>query len=142
MVNKLLQIQIPQYWELIKFALKQVLRIKDEYATEVYNKVLAALLNDKAQCFVKRDGSNVQAIAITEIREEPFTKRKTLWIRCLYGFSSATPINWDVDIKLIKECAKEWGCYKIMLDTPFDKVAEKISKIGFIKVISTYELEV
>lgn len=144
MVIRLLSIQIPQYWEHIKYALSQVERFgSDEIALWTYNRVLASLLNDKSQCFIMTDGANIiKALAITEISEDLITGVRVLYIRCLYAFNPVPTEGWLKDFKVIRAMADEAKCSKITFQTSNSRI-ESIGKLlGFVQKSINMELEV
>ena len=57
MTLRLLSVQVVKFWDLIKYALWQVEKIGSDEELEVYNRLFAALLSDRAQCFIVFDDS-------------------------------------------------------------------------------------
>lgn len=144
MTVRLLSIQISKYWELIKYALNQVERFgSDEESLGAYNRIFAALLNDKAQCFIMWDNNKeVKSLAVTEILEDFITTRRILNIRCLYAFKNTSNDDWREGFNVIKELASNSNCKKIVFQTSNTRV-EGIGKfLGFSKRSVNLEMEI
>lgn len=142
MVVRLLSVQIPQFWEVIKYALQQVERFGVDETEERYNKILAALLNDKSQCLMMYEEGAVKAVMITEIVEDLVTSKRVLNIRCLYAFKAVGNETWEDNFKLLTDLATGSGCYKITFETNNARVESLGKMVGFTRKSINMEYEV
>ena len=144
MTVRLLATQISTYWELIKYALNQVERFgSEDESLGAYNRVFAALLNDKSQCFVMWDeNKEIKALAITEILEDYITTKRTLNVRCLYAFKNTSNVEWEIGFNLIRDLAKLSKCSKISFQTSNARIESLGRALGFNKKSINMEMEV
>ena len=140
---KLISTQIVDFWELIKYALNQVERIGDIESDGIYNRLFAALLNDRSQCFVAYDDDKaISAICITSLEYDEIRDRSLLRIRCLYAFKSAHNDMWSKEFEIIKEFARSEKCSKIIFETANPKIKAIVKSIGAIEVSTNMVVEV
>ena len=143
MTLRLLSVQIVKFWDLIKYAIGQVEKLGNDEELKVYNRLFAALLSDKAQCFIVFDeDENVQAVCITELRYDELTNVKSLHIRCLYAFKAASNELWAKEFENIKIMAKKEGCTKITFETSNPRIKSIAKDIGAIEVSTNLKVEV
>lgn len=134
MVIKLLSIQIPQFWDLIKFTVQRVEGIGIDKTEAQFNNLLASLLNDRSQCFVKYSPEGeVSGLVITEIHEDYITKHRRLRVRCMYSVQITTTAEWEEGVNLIKEFARKNNCEEIFLETPHFRIMDILETLGFYK---------
>ena len=132
MVIRLLSLQIPQFWDIIKYALQQVERFGEGEEDERYNRILAALLNDKSQCFIMySEDEKVKAVMVTEILEDLITSKRTLNLRCLYAFDVVATSEWTSNFGFLIDVAKAERCYKITYETNNPRVQSLGEGVGF-----------
>ena len=143
MTLKLLSTNVVKFWDLIKYALNQVERIGDTESLGVYNRLFAQLLSDKAQCFISyAESGEVQALCITELRFDEVMARKSLHLRCLYAFKSASNEEWAEKFQLIKEFAKAEKCDLISFETSNPRIRSISKEIGAVEKSVNMVLEV
>jgi len=131
MTIRLLCTQIPKFWDLIKYAMQQVERIGVDN-DERFNELLAQLLSDKAQCFVKYLGEEVAAVMITEVHEEKISLKRTLFIRLLFAFKlMGNSMDWQSDFSLLKDLAKKEKCSEIAFESNNSRVVDIGKSVGF-----------
>lgn len=132
MIIKVLPNQIPQLWDAIKFAAVSVDRIGENERPLYLNRLLAALLNDTAQCFVRMNGERqLQGIAITRFTQDEVTGERSLFINCLYSFQGVDRDQWESDFAYIREFAKVSGCKNITAYSNNPRVFEIVESVGF-----------
>lgn len=103
--------QIPTYWELIKYITVKVDEVDDRDLQPYLNELLHALLNGKAQCFVRLDENrSVVGVCITRFMADKITGKKYLLIQNAYAFESANDETRKQDFDFIKEFAKKEQC--------------------------------
>ncbi len=143
MVIRITASQIPTLWEAIKFTAARSDRIPEKDLPLYLNRLLIALLNDKAQCFIRMDeNKELLAIAITRIIQDEVTGEKTLFWNHLYSFKLVSNDQWEDDWPVIQEFAKLQGCKKITLYTTNHRVVELATSRGFVERYKCLVLEV
>lgn len=143
MVIRLLSVQVPKFWEIIKYAIAQVEKIGDDESLGIYNRLFAALLADKAQCFIAYNSDeSVKAVCITEYRVDLFTNIKTLHIRCLYAFSPASNEEWHSKFEHITKLAKDGNCQSITFDTSNPRIRAIVKDLGAVEVSTRLKIGV
>jgi hypothetical protein len=143
MFIKLLAKQIPDVWESIKFAATKVDSISEKDAPLYLNRLLAMLLSDKAQCFIRLDEERqLIALVITLITIDEITGVKALLIKCLYSFQGVQIEEWAKDLEYIKMFARNNGCFKIITFSNSQRVFEIANEIGFIERYRSFGMEV
>jgi len=130
---RLLSTQIPDYWELIKWVVAQVQagRLSDQERALYFNRLLHALLNDKAHCFVRvNDDRKIVGFVITRITLDQITGEKTMMLECGYSFQKVSDITWQEGLALIKQYAEVAECKKVTLFTANERVMEIAKIVG------------
>lgn len=143
MVIRILAQQIPRFWVAIKFAASATASIPNHDKELYLNNLLASLLNDTAQCFIRyNDEKELLAIAITRFIQDEITGEKTLFINCLYSFKGVDNEEWEHDFGLIKDFAKSSGCKKITTYSNNPRVFEIVKLTGFAERFRCFLLDV
>ena len=142
MILRLLSVQIVKFWDIIKYAIGQVEKIGSDEEINVYNRLFAALLSDKAQCFIAFDDDGVRAVCITEIKYDELIAIKSIHLRCLYAFKSAHNDVWIKDFNFIKNLAQQEKCSKITFETSNPRIKSIARDIGAIEVSTNLMVEV
>lgn len=145
MTVRLLSTQIPQYWEYIKYALAQVERFgSDDESLGAYNRVFAALLNDKSQCFVMSDEDGTpKALLISEIYEDQIRDIRSMHIRCLYAFKVVTDLDeWGNSFAVVRKIAEGLGCKRVTFQTRNARIVQIGKSVGFNEKSTNLELEI
>lgn len=141
MIIRLLPGQIPAYWENIKFAISKTFDVvRDDDMLECFNESLNALLNEKAQCWIRtnEDNTMLDAIGITRLLENKFTNKKELYIQSLYSFKAGLNNVWESCLMLLKEYAKKEHCFRISCDTKNKRIHDVVLSLGFIEEFRHY----
>lgn len=112
MLIKLLSIQVPQYWDIIKFAIANVDDFEIEDLPAHLNGILHDLLSDKAQCFVKinPEDRKVVTLFVTRIEFEKISDKKYLNIQSIYAFAPSTDEEWLEIAKFLGDFGRNNGC--------------------------------
>ena len=131
MIIKLLSIQIPRYWEIIKFAATKAEEVDEKDLPLYLNWLLQLLLSDKAQCWVRLDNDrNIIALLITQITIDKITARKALHLRCIFSFKHVPFDLWQKDFDLLIQFGKQEKCDNITSASKHEKIWEIISYLG------------
>ena len=108
-INRLLPLQVPLFWEVIKFAENEV-NGTDE---KTFNNLLYKLLNSKTQCFVRlNEKRQLMCIFLTEIYTNPDTQEKGIALNLVYGFRAMSREQWGENTDYITKFGKANGCTK------------------------------
>jgi hypothetical protein len=147
MILKVANIKIPDVWDKIKFSLSQVEGLTDKISAERYNYILASLLTDKSQCFLRvsgRDGVTIKALMVTEIHKDPVFNINILKIICLYAFGVNNKEDWGTDYGFLLDFAKSVNCTEILFESSNPRVIELARSVGFVEKFTTfgYKLEI
>lgn len=114
MIIRLQPLQIPRFWDAIKFASVNADRVEQEYTAKYLNRLLYHLLCGKAQCFIGFSEARVlQRMAITRITVDEVRDEKSLFVQCLYSFEIVSPKVWIAEFDFIKDFARSVGCTSI-----------------------------
>jgi hypothetical protein len=143
MIHKIVPSQIPQFWDTIKFAALNADNIAEKDRELYLNNLLAFLLCDKAQCFVRsNEVRELQALFITRIIKDEITGEKALYISSLYSFRSVPDLQWESDIRTVEKFAQANNCKKVVAVSNNQRVFEIANKLGFIERYRSFALEV
>ena len=142
---KLLSLQIPSYWEIIKYTVVRVDRVNEENLQSHLNELLQALLSNKAQCWMRVDQNQNReliALLITRIEVDKIGK-KFLRLQSLYSFKKVDEDVWIKDIDFIRKFARQMQCSYISLRSESDRVWKIVERLGFkeFRRIFIYNLE-
>ena len=142
MLIKLVSPQIPEHWEVIKFAAITVDEIDENILQPYLNELLHALLSDKAHCFVKiNDKRNIQWLGIVRVLYDKVIQDKYLFLQCLYAFEKADLKEWAKDWLFVEQFARKEGCLYISYHSRNPRIWEMSEMVGFKESHRTYKLE-
>lgn len=143
MILKLLSIQIPKVWEVLKFAATQADEVDQQELQPYLNELLHALLSDKAQCFVRLDEKRtLLALMITRIKGNNRTGEKCLYLQCLYSFQFVDDSIWEKDMIFIRQFADKEKCSYISFDSRNKKIQEMGKMHGFKEVSRSFSIKI
>lgn len=126
--------KIPDLWNTIKFVAISVERLAEDNRSQYLNKLLAMLLNGKAQCFVRYDeGKQLLAMMLTNFKFNEVTGEKSLFLGCLYSFKHVQTAEWASDLESIKDFARKNGCKKLFGCTSDPKAFDLAVSVGFVE---------
>lgn len=136
MILKLLSIQIPDYWETIKYAVIKADEIEDKNIQSYLNQLLNDLLSDKAQCMVRIDSEHKEIIAlmVTRFMINKITDQKYLNMQCMYAFKNVSNEEWQKDFDFIRNFAKSENCEYVNFFSRNPKIWKITETIGFKEV--------
>jgi hypothetical protein len=133
-IYRLLPLQIPQFWEAIKFACENADGVKKEYMQQYFNELLQALLSDKAQCFIVLDEKRVlHSIAVTRVIIDKFFARKDLHIQCLYSLSKMPDEALMEYFNFISSYAKQEECKAVTYNSANPRIWEIAGAVSSIE---------
>jgi len=141
MLIKILPNQVVQLWETIKYAAIKVDETDEKDLPKYLNELLHALLNEKAQCFVRLDDKReVAAIAITRFLMNNVNGEKYFQVQCVYGFKAAPNEVWKRDWEVLKEFAKKENCSYMGFQSRNKRIWDIGKTIGMTEAYRVFKL--
>lgn len=135
--------QIPHLWDAIKLAAISSNHIEEKDRQFYLNRLLNALLSDKAQCFVRLDEDRkLLAVEVTRIVLDEVTGEKALFLESLYSFKPVSDDEWRKDFEVAKKFAISQGCKKITTYATTERVYELAESVGFKERFRGFSMEV
>jgi len=142
MLIKILPSQVVQLWEVIKFVATKVDEVDKENIQPYLNELLHALLNEKAQCFVRLDDNReIIALAITRILRNNITGEKYFQVHCVYGFKSASDDVWKRDWEVLRDFAKKENCSYMGFQSRNSRIWDIAKLIGMTEAYRIFKLK-
>lgn len=143
MIVRILPVQIPVFWESIKFCATQADEVDQKYRQGYLNGLLHSLLSDKSQCFIRMDESRVlKALAITSMEMNRFPGEKSLIIQVLYSLERVSDELWTRDYDFIRKFAERQQCNSMVFDTRHEQVMELGKLLGFCEYQRSFKCDV
>ena len=128
---RILPIQVPQLWEVIKFACTQADEVDKKDMPLYFNELLHALLSDKAQCFLRLgDDRTLLVLLITRILVDKITGQKFLFLQVIYSWKRSEDKEWQDDFEFVKEFAEHEQCKYISFEPRNPKIWEIAKLFG------------
>ena len=139
-ITKVLPNKIPVIWETIKFAATQADEVKPENKSRYLNELLQALLNDKAQCFVRYEKDEMKAIILTRFILNDITQEKELLLQSYFSFKISDKAEWLENMEFARKFAIKEGCQRITFQSYNDKIVEYARMCGFMEDYSHFSI--
>jgi len=131
MILKIPALQIPNYWELIKFAGVKADGIADKdisrYAIELLLKLLDGTYG--ALLSFNKDKS-LNRVLIYEFYQDKITDEKVVQFKIMYSFNHASKENWDEESVLVYEFAKTNNCDLVRATIRSDQLMDITDQLG------------
>lgn len=142
MFLKLLPDQVPMFWDSIKLAMIRSNNLEDRYIDSYLINLLAALMSDRAACFVRlTDEKELIAVHIVRVVENEIIGKRSLISDAIYAFKKMTLDEWKENFKHIVEFAKVNRCANVIAWTNNERVVEIAEAIGAKETSRTLTLE-
>ena len=104
LIIRILPTQVVKLWETIKYGVVLADEVNEEERYIYLNELLHALLNEKAQCFVRlSDDRRLLAMLITRFQVNKITGDKELYLQGLYSWEAVNDEVWQHDMDFVKE---------------------------------------
>jgi len=130
-VYRLLSVQIPYFWDAIKFGCVQADEVLEVDMPLYLNELLQALLSDKAQCFVILDNERIlQGITITRIVADKIFSKKELLLQTFYSLKVVTDDETQKYFKILYDLAVKEKCTAITFSSRNTKIWEMAKLVG------------
>jgi hypothetical protein len=142
-IYRVLPIQVPFFWEAIKFACTTADLVDVSIRPAYFNELLQALLSEKAQCFVVLDEKRIlNSIAVTRIVIDRITGDKELHLQCLYSMERMNDSSLVDYWNFIKSFAVSEKCNKLTFNSSNPRVWEIADVIGCTEEYRRFSMEV
>lgn len=132
MLIKVIPNKIPEVWEVIKLASTQADGIVKGLESYL-NELLHALLSGKAQCFLRTNDkqTEIEAVIITRLLMDQFTKEKYLLLQSYYAFKAASDKDWGNNMQYAMDFAVHENCSYISFTSSNKRILELAEFYGF-----------
>lgn len=140
MIIKLLPVDIPRVWEVIKVATCAANEVEESSKQMYLNNLLQDLLNETSHCFVKIENNTIDALAIAKISVDTVTQKKFLEVQTLYSWSAQDNSVWLEGAELIKNFANSAGCSYINCQSNNPAVWKILRVVGLEEVTRIFAL--
>lgn len=135
--------QIPQYWEVIKYAVVNVEIVEEQYREKYLNNLLYQLLAGKVQCFVRLgEGRQLEMVGLTSIQVDHIRDDRTLFCYALYSFKKVPGETWASDFVELVQWAKASKCKSITLWSNNEKAINLCKMLGIKKRLEMFILDI
>jgi len=139
MLIQIHSIQIPAYWEIIKYGAVKTDEIKESDIGEYSLNLLHDLLSNKKSCFIHQVDDKVMLMTIITFTIEDLTKKKNLHMLNLYAFEHQKDEIWINALVDLVAVAKKEGCYKLIAQSGNPRIQELAKVIQADHVRNVYE---
>lgn len=142
MLIQIQAIQIPKFWEVIKFAALNSANIKDEFILYYCIELLQDLLSGKKLCFIGEEDQQIQFVFILSLQQDKMKSYKYMYINNLYSFQKQNTDKWIIVLNDIIKISKKAGCKKVQWDTKNNRIIQlsKEMKSEFLGHLYCYNL--
>jgi len=130
MLIQILPIQIPKFWEVVKFAAINSDNI-EEKDQEVYSlNLLQNLLSGKKHCYITQKEKQIFFVIIIEFRFDPMIEKNFIYFNNLYSFSAQGFLFWKTILTDLDLIAKNNSCDKFIGEVNNLKMQEILSNFN------------
>lgn len=132
-------IQIPKFWEAIKFSAVKSDAIQEEHLNYYCINLLQDLLSGKKACLVEQDENlNVVFVVLFSINIEPLTGVKYFFVANIYSFQNHGLDAWKELFNDAHKIARQAGCAAFAVNTSNPRAIEVAGFLGFELFTSKY----
>ena len=144
MIIKILAIQIPQFWEAIKFTIRAVLPSSSLQDMQVlYVEALHTLLNDKAQCFACLDESRrLKGMILTRLGVDKVLGCSFIQFELAYAWDKLTDEDWKEAYNHVMLFCKKTDCKYMVVKSINPRILEMATRYGFKKKFEILEARI
>lgn len=106
--------QVPELWEVIKFAFVNAGRLEEEYLQKYCNGLLISLLSGKRHVVVLlNDDRKIKMLGIVKFVKEKVTDRMKLILDTLYAWEQTSESEKEMFFNQVRKLARDNECYVI-----------------------------
>ena len=131
-------IQIPLYWDIIKFAAIKANLVESSNIGNYSINLLAKLLSGKSQCLLSIYSGRITKVTIIENFYDEILGLNFMSIDSIYGFSKQSSEVWKKESEQLYSYAKNKGCKSIRATSNNPLVIELATRHGMIEESRNY----
>lgn len=131
-------IQIPLYWDIIKFAAIKANLVESSNIGNYSINLLAKLLSGKSQCLLSIRSGRITKVTIIEIFYDEILDSNFMTIDSIYGFSKQSLEVWKKESEQLYAYAKDRKCKSVKATTNNPLVIDLANKHGMIEESRNY----
>jgi len=140
MIIKILSVQVPQFWEAIKYTIRVAEALPENQLQPVYIEWLHDLLNDKAQCFISLSPERrLRGLILSKIVLDKVTGEKYIQLGSLYAWEQISNEEYVEACNIIAKLGRKEGCTHITARSSNPRVSEIASYLGFKEKYKVYD---
>lgn len=128
MLVKLLTIQIPKFWDLIKYGIQESL--EEQLTDKQYNNILQGLLKEDLISFVVMEDDKIKANTVVRAYYDDLLERKSLIIYSAYANEDISDNLYMKIFDQLQKYARSINCDSISAFTNIDKIVEMAKLVG------------
>lgn len=135
-------IQIPTYWEMIKFAAVKAAKIEEKDISSYSLGLLYSIMKEDIQCLLSYgDDQKINRMLLIYFEQDILLEAKILWIHTLYSFVPADDQAFNNDAKILFDYCQKKECSYIKMTTSNKRVMQVASAFNFTEVSKNYSLK-
>jgi len=138
MLIQLSSIQVPSFWEVIKFGALESDEVKKEYQGVYCLTLLQDLLSGKKLCFIGKKDNNIVIIFIISFHIDSMTGVRHLYVHNIYSFNHQSKEVWLETFKDMIEVATKAQCKVMTAESKNPRMAEIADYTGVGSTIRKY----
>lgn len=138
MLVQLQSVQIPSFWEVIKFAALQSDKVKEEYQEPYCISLLQDLLSGKKLCFIGQDKGEIGFVFIITFQINLMTGIKCLNLDNLYSFKHQSDENWMEARSDMLKVAVKAECKAVTAESNNVKMSRIADLVGMKEITRKY----
>lgn len=143
MVIELLPVDIPKYWDAIKFMATEADEVPADSKEAYFNDLLSKLLSSEAQCWIRLNDDRVMVgLFMTLITVDKLSGDKTLEIRLGYSWEKQDISVWEEDAKIAARVAKREGCKYVTFFSRNPAIWNLAERTGFGTEYRMYKMKI
>lgn len=127
---------IPAYWEAIKYASSKTDDITEKSRNAYFNKLLADLLSGNVQCFVRVEDT-LDSIVLAKVLYSEQQDERFLHIITLFSWSFKTQQEWEHDFNTLVSFARNNKCTRIDAVSNNQRAIELMNSLGMHETYKT-----
>lgn len=128
MLVKLLTIQIPKFWDLIKYGIQESL--EEQLTDRQYNNILQGLLKEDLISFVVMEDDKIKANTVVRAYYDDLLEKKSLIIYSAYANEDISDNLYMKIFDQLQKYARSINCDSISAFTNIDKIVEMAKLVG------------
>jgi hypothetical protein len=130
MLIPITNIQVPTFWEVIKFAALESDGVEEKYHGSYCVNLLYDLLSKKKLCYIAKKDSKISLVFIIYFYKDSITDKVEMAIKNLYTFAPMTKADLEEIKSDMYKIARKAKCRTITGETGNKKLHDLLSIVG------------